>query len=84
MPPKEEVFEKAYEAAMSEISKRLSPRDVDDVNLKIVVDGKDVEVEVDVKVHPLAPVDDEEVEEAVEKAADAAMRVLDRFMREED
>ncbi len=81
---REEVFERAYEAAIKEIRKRLSSRDVDDIDFKIIMDEKEVEVEVNVKVHPLAPVSDEEVEEAVEKAADAAVRVLDEFMRERD
>ncbi len=47
------------------------------------MDGESVDVDVKVEVHPLSELSDEEIEEAVERAAEAAIKEADKIMRRE-
>ncbi len=56
---------------------------MEDVDVTVTVDGKSVEVDVKVEVHPLSELPDEEIKEAVERAAEAAIKEADRIMLRE-
>ncbi len=78
-----EEVEKIQEVALRELYRRIPKRDLEDVDVRVVVDGDDVDVRVEVTVHPLSELSDEEIEEAVEKAAEAAIRAADEIMQSE-
>ncbi|MEO2241424.1 MAG: DUF3194 domain-containing protein [Euryarchaeota archaeon] len=77
-------MEKIQEAALRELYRLIPKRDLEDVDVRVVIDGDDVDVRVEVTVHPLSELSDEEIREAVEKAADAAIRAADRLMKGTD
>ncbi|WP_456482139.1 DUF3194 domain-containing protein [Methanopyrus sp.] len=72
-----------HEAALRELYRRIPKRDLEDVDVRVTVDGESVDVDVKVEVHPLSELSDEEIEEAVERAAEAAIKEADKIMRRE-
>ncbi|WP_456436791.1 DUF3194 domain-containing protein [Methanopyrus sp.] len=78
-----EDIERIHEVALQELYRRIPRRDLEDVDVTVTVDGKSVEVDVKVEVHPLSELSDEEIKEAVERAAEAAIKEADRIMLRE-
>jgi hypothetical protein len=76
--------EKIQEAALRELYRLIPKRDLEDVDVRVVIDGDDVDVRVEVTVHPLSELSDGEIQEAVEKAAEAAIRAADELMKGTD
>ncbi|WP_457620837.1 DUF3194 domain-containing protein [Methanopyrus sp.] len=72
-----------HEAALRELYRRIPKRDLEDVDVTVTVDGESVDVDVKVEVHPLSELSDEEIKEAVERAAEAAIKEADRIMLRE-
>ncbi|WP_456477384.1 DUF3194 domain-containing protein [Methanopyrus sp.] len=78
-----EDIERIHEVALQELYRRIPKRDLEDVDVTVTVDGKSVDVDVKVEVHPLSELSDEEIKEAVERAAEAAIKEADRIMLRE-